>query len=61
MGRDADRNSETLAERESMSPTLTDPRTVDEVEYTMIPVEIARSSVFSPASQNAVGPFKEMN
>lgn len=44
-----------------MSPTLTDPRTVDEVEYTMIPVEIARSSVFSPASQNAVGPFKEMN
>ena len=58
LGRDADRNSATLAEREIRSPTLTDPRTVDDVEKTMTPVDMALSSVLSPASQNAVGPLE---
>lgn len=61
MGSGADRNSETLALRETMSPTLTEPRTVDEEEKTMIPVETDGSSVFWPASQNEVDPSEEVS
>lgn len=61
MGRDADRNSETLASRETMSPTLTEPRMIDELEKTMIPVEMDWSLVSSPASQNAEGPLGKMS
>jgi hypothetical protein len=58
LGRDAERNSETLASRETRSPTFTESRMVDEDEKTMIPVETDSSLVFSPASQNPDGPLK---
>ena len=61
MGWEADRNSETLALRETKSPTLTEPRTAVEDEKTIRPVEMDWSSVFSPASQNAEGPLVEMS
>ena len=59
MGWEADRNSETLALRETKSPTLTEPRTAVEDEKTIRPVEMDWSSVFSPASQNAEDPLGE--
>ena len=61
MGRDTDRNSETLALRKTRSPTFTELRTEDEVGKTIIPVEMDWSSVFSPASQNPEGPLEEMS
>jgi len=50
-----------LALRETRSPTFTEPRTEDEVEKTIIPVEMEWSSVISPASQNPEGPLEEMS
>ena len=56
-----DRNSETLALKETRSPTLMGPRSVDEGEKAMIPVEMDWSSDFSPVSQNSEDPLEGMS